>query len=218
MTTSILNKITDFIYLSFHNLKSYSFSNIECNNDIKLFLEQQKPSTLNDLIFDYNPDKETIIICDDSLGVCTFVEDDLKDLTKQKYNIISFYGADAIYKCIEFCETFEITPSKAIIDLIIGGVRKIYFDDKSKTTNNSTKKYNLKLDGVDLFEYLYLKNQNLDYLFFTGNTLSPEITFIDKMMNQFRKLTGLNLESKSVAKMTFTLDERLTKFKKLLKL
>ena len=38
MTTSILNKITDFIYLSFHNLKSYSFSNIECNNDIKLFL------------------------------------------------------------------------------------------------------------------------------------------------------------------------------------
>ena len=38
------------------------------------------------------------------------------------------------------------------------------------------------------------------------------------MMNQFRKLTGLNLESKSVSKMTFTLDERLTKFKKLLKL
>ena len=206
----ILDKFYDIMYLMFHNLKSYSFSNIECNNDIKLFLEHQHPSQLNDLVFDYDPNKETIIICDDSLGVCTFLEEDLKELTKQRYNILSFYGADAIYKCIEFCETFNITPSKAIIDLIIGGVRKIYFDDN--------KKYNLKLDGVDLFEYLYLKNQNLDYLFFTGNTLSPEISFIDKMMIQFRKLTGLNLESKSVAKMTFTLDERLTKFKKLLKI
>ena len=31
---NILHKFYDIMYLMFHNLKSYSFSNIECNNEI----------------------------------------------------------------------------------------------------------------------------------------------------------------------------------------
>ena len=165
-------------------------------NSIDLELKDLEQVKIEPQKFDKT--KETIVIVDDNEGICAFLKDDLSDITDK--NILTFSGIHAVFKCIKFCETYNITPEYCILDIIFNGIIT-----KDKT--------NLKLNGIHLLEY-FLNKKNIHYCFFTGS-LSSNIHDFD---NQYNKLTKKDIQEKVIPKLVLNYKDRTRKIQELLEL
>ena len=86
---------------------------------------------VNRIINNYNPNKKTIIIIDDSKGIISVIEDFLKEVELNKdinlndYNILTFYDKYAPFVLKETLETlsenYNIKIDYAIIDIVLPG-------------------------------------------------------------------------------------------------
>jgi len=150
----------------------------------------------------YNFSKPGILIIDDNEGICSFIEDDLEELSEDEvinlddYNVFTFYGKMCAY---DFMATVERYPNlniqKAIIDITYGGAIL-------------TDKGNMKLNGVDVFEVLYELNPDVKYLFYTGNQMNTHIKTIGNLMSKYSKITGGKITDNILFKTQFNMIDR----------
>jgi len=74
-----------------------------------------------------------------------------------------------------------------------------------------TEKGNLKYTGVDVFEMIN-KNKNtpkdFKFLFYTGNNLNPYIKSNEKLINQFKNITGDSIKDYVLFKTSMDIDSR----------
>lgn len=144
----------------------------------------------------YNSNKKTVLIIDDSPGLVSFLLDDLKDIINtEDYNILFFDGKYAVFKLIATSIQYKIFYDYAIIDLTYGGVVKA-------TTGN------IKLNGVDAFDFLYHSNKDLKFLFFTGNLLNTYIKTNEEMVEKFYKIFGDDIKNYLLQKNSSSLKDR----------
>ena len=152
----------------------------------------------------YGPNKKTILIIDDNLGIVSFLEDDVKEMAREyslnidDFNIVAIYGNDAAINAITLVKKYpEFKVDYAIIDLTYGAIIK-------------TDKGNVKFNGVDVFCYLREKNPNLKYVFFTGNTLNTYLNSIKRMVEKFKSCSnGEDIIDHTIFKNQYSDEDRL---------
>ena len=151
---------------------------------------------------DYDLTKPGILIIDDNEGICSFMEDDLEELSDdndinlEDYNVFTFFGRMCAYNLLATIQRHpNINIQKAIIDITYGGTVK---------TDNG----NIKLTGVDVFEVLYEINPDVKYLFYTGNQMNTHIKTIDALMSKYTKITGKKITDNILFKTQFNMNDR----------
>lgn len=169
-------------------------------NKKDLFLIQKTEEILDTFI---DKDKKTILIIDDNEGMVNFIRDDFVSILGDdfsNYNILTFTSPLAAYILIMYFEKINLKVELAIIDILLNGIVK-------------TSEKNIKLTGVDVFEYLKQKTKIQNFFFYTGNQLNTDITFVRQMVEQFKKITGKNIEDFTIYKTTIDMEERHKLFK-----
>jgi len=148
---------------------------------------------------DFDLSKPGIMIIDDNEGICSFLQDDLEDdgkINLDDYNIFTFSTQYCAYDFIGTILKYkDLNIQKAIIDITYGGTVQ-------------TKKGNLKLNGVDVFEILYELNKDLKYLFYTGNQMNTHIKHIGELMNKYIKITNKKITENMIFKTQFSMNDR----------
>lgn len=190
---NILNHINNSYFFSLNSEKIITY-----NYQIDLFIDNMNNYMWDDSDIFINPNKETIVIIDDNEGICSFLKDDFLNILGddyKNYNILTFHSTMAAYNLISCLEKNNIQVKYAIIDLFLNGVFKTY-------------EKNIRLTGVDVFEYLYKKFNIKNYLFYTGNQLNSEVKTIKNILDQYKKLTDDNLENKTIFKTSLNIEER----------
>ena len=193
----------DKIFLSKNDGDSYLFGQ---NNDKKLKREDIENCPWFKKWFkelpNFDPSKESILIVDDNPGIISFMEDDLEDIDNMetfdldKYNIITFDTNFAAYQ-------FEATQHGyaglnikfAILDLTLGG---------TLPTESGPVKYT----GVDIYQQLTIYNPEAKFLFYTGNSLNEYVATSKKIIDQFKKLTGKDINDYVLFKTSLDLNNR----------
>ena len=153
----------------------------------------------------YDKNKDTILIIDDNKGVISFLMDDIEYLDEEKIinlktiNVITISGTHAAFTLeLLYSKLEKLSIKWAIIDITLGG-------------SAMTEKGNLKYTGVDVFEMIN-KNKNtpkdFKFLFYTGNNLNPYIKANEKIINQFKELTGDDIKNYVLFKTSMDIDSR----------
>jgi hypothetical protein len=156
----------------------------------------------------FDEDKDAILLVDDHEGLISFLKDDfdfiLDELNIDDLNIITISGKNAGFN---FEAIFKKNPNLnikyAVIDITLGGTRM---------TTNGIQKYT----GVDIFEYIYKKNKQLKFLFYTGNNLNTYIKSNKKIVDQFYKITNKHIKQYVLFKTSMSIDDRRDKLIKML--
>jgi hypothetical protein len=148
---------------------------------------------------DFN--KEIILLIDDNNGVVSFLEDDIEfykdeNIIPKDMQILSLTGSHAAFTLeLLFKKIDNLKINYAIIDITLGGSRQ--------SING-----NIKYTGVDVFEMIYKHNNNVKYLFYTGNNLNPYIKSNDILINKYKKLTGKDIMDSVLYKTSIDMDSR----------
>ena len=153
----------------------------------------------------YDKDKDTILIIDDNKGVISFLMDDIEYFDEnniidlKSVNVITISGAHAAFTLeLLYTKLERLSVKWAIIDITLGG-------------STMTEKGNLKYTGVDVFEMIN-KNKNtpkdFKFLFYTGNNLNPYIKSNEKLINQFKNITGDSIKDYVLFKTSMDIDSR----------
>jgi len=220
---SLVEKIKSFFKKEKEEIKENRYKNNE-DNDFQTDIQDEKNNLdkCNNCLFrlhckiksnvklcekyrlpeNYDPNKKTILLIDDNFGIISFLEDDIKhifkkyNLNEEEYNIITFSSQDAAIKTIFLTlNEKDFKVDYAIIDLTYGAIIK---------TDNG----NVKFNGVDVLCYLYKKNPNIKFIFYTGNALNKSIKTINDMIDKFKKCYGKDLDEFVINKNQFSYDER----------
>lgn len=154
---------------------------------------------LND--FDFN--KPSILLFDDNMGVISVLEDDLQELEKEgfikleDYNILKFSTQHAAFQLQATIKAYQgLNIELAIFDITLGG--GVYEEDLG----------NVVLDGVDTFKAVSDYNQNLKYIFFTGNKLNPYINKNKEIIEKYKKYTGEDIQDHILYKASLSPEDR----------
>jgi hypothetical protein len=146
--------------------------------------------------------KPGILIIDDNEGICSFIADDLEELSENNeinlddYNVFIFHGIMCAYDLIATLQKYPgLNIQKAIIDITYSGTVM-------------TRNGNIKLNGVDVFEILYEINPKLKYLFYTGNQMNKNIKVIGNLMNKYNKITNTDITDHLLFKTQFNMNDR----------
>ena len=153
----------------------------------------------------YDKNKDTILIIDDNKGVISFLMDDIEYLDEEKIinlktiNVITISGTHAAFTLeLLYSKLEKLSIKWAIIDITLGG-------------SAMTEKGNLKYTGVDVFEMIN-KNKNtpkdFKFLFYTGNNLNPYIKSNEKLINQFKNITGDSIKDYVLFKTSMDIEKR----------
>jgi len=153
----------------------------------------------------YDKNKDTILIIDDNEGVISFLMDDIEYLNEkdiidlENINIITISGAHAAFTLeLLYAKLERLSIKWAIIDITLGG---------SSMTENG----NVKYTGVDVFEMIN-KNKNtpneFKFLFYTGNNLNPYIKANERIINQFKEITGDDIKNYVLFKTSMDIERR----------
>ncbi|MCK5537867.1 MAG: hypothetical protein KAI79_13660 [Bacteroidales bacterium] len=169
--------------------------------------ENEKDCRYNKPMENFNFKKDTILIVDDNPGMVSFLKDDMRFLDEvgviklDKLNILSISGSDSAFIYKHLNEKYENLNIKwAIIDITLGG---------SQQRESGIVKYT----GVDIFELLYDKNPDVNFLFYTGNNLNPYIKTNKKIIDQFWNITQRNIKDFVLFKTSMDMDKRRNFFK-----
>ena len=151
---------------------------------------------------EYNPKLDTILIIDDNEGMVSFLKDDMEYFSEEgiinlkEVNLLTISGVHAAFTLKLLYEKLSNLNIKwAIIDITLGG-------------SKMTEKGNIKYTGVDAFNMMYSNNSDLEYLFYTGNNLNPYIKSNEKLINQFKKITGGDIKKKILFKTSMDIKTR----------
>jgi len=153
----------------------------------------------------YDKDKDTILIIDDNEGVISFLMDDIEYFDEKNIidletvNVITISGAHAAFTLELLYNKLERLSIKwAIIDITLGG---------SSMTENG----NVKYTGVDVFEIIN-KDKNTSnefkFLFYTGNNLNPYIKANERIIKQFKEITGDDIKDYVLFKTSMDIEKR----------
>jgi len=181
-------------------------SNVDCNNcSIKSLCSDNNiiHECENSIdIGDYNPDLDTVLIIDDNEGMISFLMDDMDYfvdkgiIDKDKLNILPISGLHAAFSLKLLYEKLpRLNIKHAIIDITLGG-------------SKMTKEGNIKYTGVDVFSMIYKNNPDFRFLFYTGNNLNPYIKSNEKLISQFKELTGGDIKKHVLFKTSMDISSR----------
>lgn len=155
------------------------------------------------IIDDYDPEKPSILIFDDNMGVVSFLEDDLIEVDEEnkinlsEYNILKFSSQYAGFQLQAALKTYNgLNIQYGIFDLTLGGG---VYDEK---------KGNIVLDGVDAFISVQKMNPNLKYIFFTGNKLNPYIKKNKEIIEKFKAFNGSDISDHVLYKTSLSPEDR----------
>lgn len=151
---------------------------------------------------EYDPNKPSILIIDDNIGMVSFLRDDVESILEKKriypseYNILEFSSNLAVYQFIATHRYYGgMNIAYAIIDITFGG---------TVLTANG----NIRLTGVDVLKEIYNTNRELKFLFYTGNVLNHYIKSNAELINQFKEIYADDISNYVLFKTTLTMDER----------
>jgi len=166
------------------------------------FIDENKDIGQVKNLDDIDFSKPGIIIIDDNEGICSFIMDDLEelddngDINLDDYNVFMFYGIMCAYDLIATINKYpNMNIQKAVIDITYSGTML-------------TKKGNVKLNGVDVFEILYELNPNMEYLFYTGNQMNNNIKVIGNLMQKYNKISNKKIVDNILFKTQFSMNDR----------
>lgn len=182
------------------DLKSIKQWNLATDNIIIYSPENKiKAQNLDDVDFS----KPGILIIDDNEGICSFIEDDLEEMDEDgmivlaDYNVFVFSSIMCAYNLIATIQKYSnLNIQKAIIDITYSG------------TVSTISRGNIKLNGVDVFEILYEMNENIKYLFYTGNQMNKNIKNIGELMVKYTAITNNNIKDNIIFKTQHSMKER----------
>ena len=159
----------------------------------------------NRIIKNYNFNKETVLIVDDSKGIVEILKSTILNFVKNS-NIITFYNEHAGFilekTLFQLNKTSKVTINTAIIDIILPG--KIVEGNKQK-----------RIDGIDIAILLNKKYNCNNFLFFTGNIGNEYLEFIKLKSVKFHDHFGKNLSDFILNKNNFDSDVFEIELKKL---
>lgn len=146
---------------------------------------------------DFDKTKDSILIIDDNPGVLSFLEDDLKHLGIDRFNIIKFHSKYAGFNLLGTLKSYgNLNIKYGIFDLSLGG--GVY----------NEKDGNIVIDGVDVFKECYNINKDMEYFFFTGNTLNTYIKKNQEMIDKFNEITSKDISKYILYKTKLNPDDR----------
>lgn len=134
--------------------------------------------------FDYN--KKTIVLIDDSKMILTLLQDYLTTigLHLEDYNILDFYSIYAPFVLRDTLKELAKNPSfkvdYAVVDIVLPG--------KIKDSQNY-----IKMDGIDVAKILHDMYKCRNFKFFSGNVLNHYIDYIQEKVVKFEEYFGKDL-------------------------
>ena len=177
-------------------------------------------ATLKQVLDEYNPDakrltdeyckivgngKKNLLVVDDSVGIISLVKDAIDELgITEEHNIIAFSSAYAGVAFEYFQRKCPVKIDAAIIDLVFGGVVR-------------HKDGTLKIEGMDVFRRVYERNPNVQFLFYTGNSLNRHMPKAKRIMDAFRDITGRDIGRYVLYKAEHPIGALATSIEKMLK-
>jgi len=154
------------------------------------------------ILKDFDEGKDTLLIIDDNAGVVSFLKDDIEDffeegiINKDEINLLLLTTSGAAFALQKlYNKNVNLNIKWAIIDITLGG---------SKMTNEG----NVKLTGVDVFEMIKEQGKDFEFLFYTGNNLNPYIKSNERLIKQFRDLTGKDIQEHVLFKTSMDIERR----------
>ena len=144
--------------------------------------------------------KEVMLLIDDNEGMISFLEDDIEflkeeGLAPEDLQILSISGNFAAYNLEILMKKTELKIDYAIIDITLGG-------------SIQTKEGIVKYTGVEVFEMIYNKNKDAQYVFYTGNNLNPYIKSNKVLIDKYNKISSLNIKDSVLFKTSLDMDDR----------
>jgi CheY-like chemotaxis protein len=142
-------------------------------------------------LLNYDPNKKSILIVDDNIGITNMIEDDLEilndkhecDFKIQDFNILIFTTKNAIFNLRNVIKTHNITNIVfGIFDINIGGAVH-------------TDKYgNIIYDGIDGYYFAQKLNTDMKHIFLTANNLKTHINKISVAKEKYKWISGEDLK------------------------
>ena len=151
---------------------------------------------------DFDEDKDTFLIIDDHAGVISFLMDDMDYfcdegfIDRDKVNILPITSVNAAFTLKLLYEKLPRLNIKwAIIDITLGGSKML-------------PEGNIKYTGVDVFEMIHKVTPDVSFVFYTGNNLNPYIKSNEKLIEQFKDITGNNIKDYVLFKTSMDINKR----------
>ncbi len=145
---------------------------------------------------------DSILLIDDNAGMVSFLIDDMEFLKSKgcidnDINILPITTSSAAFSFNAIQEKHQGLNIKwALIDITLGG---------SRVKNGE----NEKLTGVDVYEMIIKYNPDVNFLFYTGNNLNPYIRANEKLIQQFKDVSGgKNIKDYVLFKTSMDMDSR----------
>lgn len=186
------------------------FKKVHCNDNLEDLLPCRTSDTISlpirRLVDNYDSNKPTIVIIDDSMYVLDMVEDYLSiiGITEETHNILKFYGVYAPFILRDTLRLIkDLKIDYAIIDIVLPGKLKEH------------GRYE-KMDGIDIAMLLDKEYNCGKFLFFSGNVLNTYVKFIEDKVQRFKDYFNKNLLDYIVFK-TSTDEEIISRFIELCK-
>lgn len=162
------------------------------------------------IVSNYNPNKPSVVIVDDSQLIVLMVQELLNKcgVNKDTHNILKFYGVYAPFVLRETLLQLKDNGLEkidlAVIDIVLPG--------KIKEDN-----IYVKMDGIDVSTILSEKYHCDRFLFFSGNVLNVYVDYIQEKVDKFKDFFNDDLHNYIVVK-TQDEDTIIDDFKRLLSL
>ena len=146
----------------------------------------------------FDPEKETIIILDDSAGATLLFDDTIKELQADKstcadkIQFIKISTPQAVFILENEMKAGHLNNIVgAVLDITIGG----YAINNGRT---------IILDGIDAFQMIKNNYPNAVMRFFTSHSMNEKNAEIYKFMKKYEDLTGEDIRDKTFIKNPFT--------------
>jgi len=185
------------------NIKKYDFSDF-CQQCI-FGKSGECKADCNNWKKDFQSDKKIFLIVDDNKGIISIVDGLLNELHNEKrinldeWNILKFDGSEAGLFFLKFLLKNEVEKiDAALVDITFGNILRIFGK-------------NIKINGIHLVYFLKQKFPNMNFYFYTGNTLNEYIKYQKNMKDFFNEKFNEPIEKYLIQKMN-TSDEKLKNY------
>jgi len=159
--------------------------------------------------FDENKKKNMLLI-DDDPGVISTINDIINELIdegemrREEWNILVFTTKQAGIMFLKSLRDENFKIDVAIIDITFGSILRIF-------------NKNIKINGVHIFYFLYERNTDLKFMFYTGNPLNEYITSKKELREFFFSTKKKPISDYIVSKLSSDDDEIKDRIKVLVK-